>query len=215
VRVTVERLPRTKSVRFRVEDNGPGLDAETLRHCFDPFFSSVSSASSTRLGLPLVRALVERAGGQISARSKLGEGTSFTVAIPAAERRLRRRRPSALARVARITVDDPATFESVTSIVRGSGFYVDETDALLAGSVQVWITDAQSPPEELLEFVEDSPNRLVVVVNAPAAGPQHSRIHRLADLDEEPGLREILTSFLPAPSPLPTGPATRIPFTPR
>jgi signal transduction histidine kinase len=67
-------------VWLRVRDNGPGLDEETQRKMFRPFFTS--KANGTGLGLAITRKLVDAHGGQIEVRSAPGEGAEFTVVFP-------------------------------------------------------------------------------------------------------------------------------------
>lgn len=65
---------------FTVQDDGPGIDDETLPRIFDPFFSTKSKG--TGLGLAIARNVVESHGGQISAVNKTEGGTCFTLSLP-------------------------------------------------------------------------------------------------------------------------------------
>jgi signal transduction histidine kinase len=197
VRVSAERLAKRKTLRFSVEDNGPGMDTESIRYCFDPFHDTGSRSSATRIGLPLVNALVRRAGGEIAVQSSRGKGTKFLFTLPLAERRSRPRRSSSLARVARVTVEDEETGRAVDVIVGSAGFYVDQTEGLLHGQAQVWITDlaSASRPDELLEFVMGGGSRLAVIVNAPHARAPHPRIHVVDSVADDAPLRAILESY--------------------
>jgi signal transduction histidine kinase len=73
-----------------VEDNGPGIPAEALPRIFERFYQMEKSRArgdgrrGSGLGLAIVRELVEAHGGQVSAASRPGEGTTFTVRLPAA-----------------------------------------------------------------------------------------------------------------------------------
>jgi signal transduction histidine kinase len=67
-------------VEFR--DTGPGMDAETQRRVFEPFYTT--KASGTGLGLAIVRQAAEAHGGSVSVESRPGEGSTFRVRIPAA-----------------------------------------------------------------------------------------------------------------------------------
>jgi hypothetical protein len=149
----------------------------------------------------MVRALVRRAGGEISVTSRLGEGTSFVFTVPLAERRLRPRRTTSLARVSRVTVDDARSRSAVIASLQSSGFYVDETEGLLHGEPQVWITDLVSPdnPDDLLEFVMQAANRLVVVVGGAVVPTPHPRIHVVAGVADDTQLQKILMTFQESP----------------
>jgi two-component system, NtrC family, sensor kinase len=63
-----------------VEDNGPGITPEHLRHIFEPFFTTRDRG--TGLGLSVTYGIVQKLGGDISVQSTHGKGTKFTVTLP-------------------------------------------------------------------------------------------------------------------------------------
>lgn len=65
-------------IEVNVADNGPGMDAETLRRASDPFACGAAKHPHRRvgLGLPGLRQAVEQAGGSLDLRSEPGRGTS-------------------------------------------------------------------------------------------------------------------------------------------
>lgn len=65
-----------------VSDTGVGMDARTLRHAFEPFYTTRSDKGGTGLGLSICRALVQAHNGHIDARSTPGRGTTFMVLLP-------------------------------------------------------------------------------------------------------------------------------------
>jgi len=67
-----------------VSDEGPGIPEEDLPHVFDRFYRSVAarSMSGSGLGLSIVRQVVERHGGTVSARTGPHGGALFTVSLP-------------------------------------------------------------------------------------------------------------------------------------
>jgi two-component system NtrC family sensor kinase len=67
----------------RVKDTGSGISSEILPHIFDPFFTTKEDQLRTGLGLAVARSIVEQHAGEISVRSTPGEGTEFTVMLPA------------------------------------------------------------------------------------------------------------------------------------
>ena len=67
-----------------VEDNGCGMSPETLRHAFDPFFSSKPTISHWGLGLPYCKQVVEAFGGAITLDSRPGQGTRVSLYLPEA-----------------------------------------------------------------------------------------------------------------------------------
>ena len=87
VRVTAEAASSAAGgpvVRIRVEDDGPGMSAELVARCFEPYFSTKGRAIATGMGLGMVRGIVESAGGAVSVCSAPGKGTTFTLILPAA-----------------------------------------------------------------------------------------------------------------------------------
>ena len=67
----------------RIEDDGPGMPPGVRDRLFEPFFSTKPEGQGSGLGLSIVRGIVESAGGSIAVRSAPGEGTAFTVRLPA------------------------------------------------------------------------------------------------------------------------------------
>ncbi|MCZ2111108.1 MAG: PAS domain S-box protein [Dehalococcoidia bacterium] len=67
-------------IRIEVRDNGHGMDEETLRRAFDPFWST--RFTSRGLGLPAVLGIVRGHAGAIDVRSTRGQGTTATIYFP-------------------------------------------------------------------------------------------------------------------------------------
>ncbi len=91
-RVHVE-IGRSKfGVRVSVTDSGVGIAPEDLPNIFTKFYQAKNadkaSTRGTGVGLALVKALVEAHGGRVFAESTVGEGTTFTVELPAVKEHL-------------------------------------------------------------------------------------------------------------------------------
>jgi two-component system NtrC family sensor kinase len=71
-------------VILEVKDNGEGIPAEHLPKIFDPFFTTKEEGKGVGLGLPVVYGIVKAHGGDLDVKSKVGEGTTFTVTLPLA-----------------------------------------------------------------------------------------------------------------------------------
>lgn len=69
---------------FSVEDNGCGMDENTVKQLFNPMFSS-KGGKGTGLGLLVTGKLVEEHKGTIDSQTRLGEGSSFTIRLPQLE----------------------------------------------------------------------------------------------------------------------------------
>ena len=70
------------SVAIEISDNGRGIAPEHLQRIFDPFFTTKDVGRGTGLGLSIAYKIVAQHGGRIDVRSRLGEGTTFTVILP-------------------------------------------------------------------------------------------------------------------------------------
>jgi signal transduction histidine kinase len=67
-----------------VSDNGQGIKEDHLKRIFDPFFTTKPIGKGTGLGLSVSHEIIKKHHGEIRVRSKEGEGTTFTVMLPAA-----------------------------------------------------------------------------------------------------------------------------------
>ncbi len=70
-------------VVLRFEDNGCGIPPEDLNKVFDPFFTTKPVGQGTGLGLSISYGIIRRYMGDIAVHSRVGEGTTFTVSLPA------------------------------------------------------------------------------------------------------------------------------------
>lgn len=72
-------------MRIRIADNGCGMDAETLRQIFIPFYTTKKAGEGTGLGLALAEQIVTSHRGYICAASEPGKGTVFSIFLPVME----------------------------------------------------------------------------------------------------------------------------------
>lgn len=80
IEITTQCTPQ--SSQLIVRDHGCGISAKELDRIFEPFFTNKDVGMGTGLGLAIVRSLVEDAGGQVRAESRVGEGTTMIVSLP-------------------------------------------------------------------------------------------------------------------------------------
>ncbi len=71
-------------IEIRVRDNGGGIPPDVIEKMFNPFFTTKPPGQGTGLGLSLSSDIVRQHGGEIKARSQLGEFTEMIVTLPLA-----------------------------------------------------------------------------------------------------------------------------------
>jgi two-component system cell cycle sensor histidine kinase/response regulator CckA len=74
-------LPAGPYIRLRVADTGVGIPERYLGRIFDPYFTTKQKGSG--LGLTMCFSIVQKHGGHITVDSKVGQGTTFAIYLPA------------------------------------------------------------------------------------------------------------------------------------
>ena len=75
-------LARGQYVRLSVTDTGVGMDATTLTHAMEPFFTTKPQGKGTGLGLATARGFAEQSGGALAIESAPGLGTAVSLWLP-------------------------------------------------------------------------------------------------------------------------------------
>ena len=71
-----------RGIEIKVSDTGCGIPEENLNKLFDPFFTTKEVGKGTGLGLAVSYGIIEKHGGHVHVKSKVGEGTTFTIWLP-------------------------------------------------------------------------------------------------------------------------------------
>jgi PAS domain S-box-containing protein len=82
------RIRPGRYVRIDVKDTGIGMDEATLQQAFDPFFTTKRKGRGTGLGLASAYGIIINHKGMITAASRVGQGTTFTIYLPKSNKKL-------------------------------------------------------------------------------------------------------------------------------
>jgi PAS domain S-box-containing protein len=141
-------------LRLSVRDTGTGMEPWMLEKIFDPYFTTKDKGEGTGLGLSVVHGIITSLKGAIRVWSRPGEGSLFTVHIPAIPSATAAEGPvpEALLRGGPEKVllvdDDPIILETVTAMLRKLGYD----------------PDARADPREALEVLRADPGRYDAVI---------------------------------------------------
>jgi len=204
-------------VSLKVSDTGRGMDPETRKRIFEPFFSTHRDEGGTGLGLSVSYGIVKQSGGTIHVRSAPGLGTTFDLRFPAIQRETQEPRadrgseppasPSDPVSGTILLVDDDLSVRRVSRrILERAGMRVrvaaDVESALdilatEAGNVDLVITDLVLPDAggaELAARVRDRfPGTRLLAMSGRSSGRARAELPRDVELLEKPFSLEKLT----------------------
>lgn len=80
-RLSIKTAVRNSRAAIEFSDTGTGMNEDTKKHIFDPYFTT-KNVGSSGLGLSIVYGLVTNAGGKIEVKSHQGHGTTFIIILP-------------------------------------------------------------------------------------------------------------------------------------
>ncbi|HSM85367.1 MAG TPA: ATP-binding protein, partial [Candidatus Limnocylindrales bacterium] len=151
--------PAGEFVKLTFRDTGGGIDAESLPHIFEPFFSTKQRGKGTGLGLATVYGIVQQAGGNISVTSEPGHGTTFMLYFPRtadrAEAQAKAGEPSDLhgSETVLLVEDEPVLRGMIAEYLDKYGYIVHEASnaaeaeyiAATQSNIDLLITDLVMP----------------------------------------------------------------------
>jgi signal transduction histidine kinase/CheY-like chemotaxis protein len=119
------QLKRGDYVMLSVADVGIGMDAATLAHAVEPFFTTKGVGKGTGLGLSMVQGLAEQSGGKLRISSEIDRGTVIEIFLPVTSA-VQEAEPS-------VEVREPAAIENTHQ--RGTILVVDDDELVLQSAV--------------------------------------------------------------------------------
>jgi signal transduction histidine kinase/DNA-binding response OmpR family regulator len=145
--IIVSVAPAGDLVELTVADTGVGIAEDDLERVFEEFQQVGDpdrQQAGTGLGLALTRRLVDAHDGEITLVSSLGQGSAFTVRLPAASVLQLDQGPDAGARVL-LVEDDPQSAELLTTQLVTAGYHVE-----VAGTGEAGLTAAGAHPPDAI-----------------------------------------------------------------
>jgi signal transduction histidine kinase len=137
-----------------LRDTGQGMDPDTRRRAFEPFFTTHGMSEATGLGLAIVYGIVSQAGGSVRLESTPGLGTTATVLLPLIEAEGLDEEPgteaparSAVGRRVLVVEDDPAVRRMAVGALEHQGFLVESAGD---GREAVELLQASAVPPDLV-----------------------------------------------------------------
>ena len=82
IKITTRTEDNGGCISFSIADNGPGMTEEIKKQIFDPFFTTKQRSGGTGLGLSISYGIIKEHGGEITVKTKHGEGTTFVFHLP-------------------------------------------------------------------------------------------------------------------------------------
>jgi len=81
-RVVIRVIDASSEFELQVEDTGVGIPADAIPTIFDPYRQAHRDRGGTGLGLAIVQGVAKAHGGRVTAESREGKGSRFTVLLP-------------------------------------------------------------------------------------------------------------------------------------
>jgi len=192
-RVDLRVSAQGSQLHITVQDTGPGMTPEQLAHLFEPFNrlgAERSPVEGSGLGLVITRGLVERMGGQLLIRSWPGQGSCFTLQLPALA-----------PHCAELAASEPSNLPAPDALLASPGgaqariprraLYVDDNpvnvmlmQAICERRADLHLTVAETGQEALEKAATLTPELLLIDIGLP----DMSGIELLARLRAQPAL---------------------------
>ena len=209
-----------RHVMLAISDNGIGMDEATRARIFEPFFTTKEVGKGTGLGLSTVYGIITHSGGHVWVYSELGQGTTFKIYFPSAEKKLEtgteaeeEKVPPQRDGVTVLLVEDDAMMRRLTrKMLEDHGYRVLEAEdgksalKVIGAShtaVDVTLTDVvmkgMNGPELVLRLTESYPAMKVIYMSGytgELVAANHKTVNGSVRLLEKPFTRAGLLKVL-------------------
>lgn len=166
-------------VLLTMSDTGHGMDEETLKRIFEPFYTTKETGKGTGLGLSIVYGIIKKHNGHILCTSKPGEGSCFSIYLPFAED----------AQALSAGQQPPAPPCSVPS---------PAAPPIPSDRCQLLLVDPDAGSRHTTRTLLEEFGYRVIEAQDTTQAAQHYRIHkeniRMVILDSTPGCQEIVNT---------------------
>jgi signal transduction histidine kinase/CheY-like chemotaxis protein len=155
-----------QAILAQVEDDGPGIPADSLQRIFEPFYTTKTVGTGTGLGLSVSYGIVQEHGGRLKVESRPGR-TIFTLELPVTEPPAAHAAPaerhvySGVGKVALVVEDEPSVLDLVVTLLGESGWRIDVASGGHAGLAHVKsqrydlvVSDIRMPDGDGQEFYQ-------------------------------------------------------------
>ena len=159
----IDGLAAGRYVALSVSDTGCGMDEETLRHAQEPFFTTKGVGKGTGLGLSMVKGLAEQSDGVLLLKSRIGEGTTAEIWLPATQGEQAAEPPAEVSRAA------PRSSRPVSVLVVDDDLLVLDNIAAMLDDLGHAVIEARSG-EEAVQLLRRAPKVDIVVTDYAMPG---------------------------------------------
>ncbi|MCI0488681.1 MAG: GAF domain-containing protein [Blastocatellia bacterium] len=165
---TASRDHPPDEVRACFTDNGIGMSREVRERIFEPFFTT-KGTQGCGLGLAVSYSIIERHGGRLEVRSLPGQGSTFTVTLPATRKKSL---PSAFQKAAGdlVAEGNPSTIVEIKILVIDDDQHVRSGLAGMLSSIGHHIEEAASGPEGLAKMETEAFDLVFTDLSMPGIG---------------------------------------------
>ena len=175
-----------KYLKISIKDHGIGISEEHLAKIFDPYFTTKQEGSG--LGLASAYSIIKKHDGHITAESKLGEGTTFYIYLPASEKKIPIVKDTGISPAGRgkgkvLVMDDDDTVRLVVGRMLGQCGYEAEFAEDGEGAIELY----KKAKESGAPF-----DAVIIDLIIPAGMGGKEAIKKLIEID--PAIRAIVSS---------------------